>query len=195
MVDAKGTYAAQPITGRLVGGALLSMRDAKNPWPVELNLANGPTRVALDGTLQDPLAFQGANVRLRFSGPDMGLLEPLVGFPISRTVAYQISGKLDLQGFDNIRFTDFEGRLGNSDVAGTIEEQPGCREREWQAKPVVTMDLRSNEVDLADLNGFIGGTPGRTNTAEATPEERREVAKAQCQSETVPRRRRSACRG
>jgi AsmA family protein len=31
VVDAKGTYAAQPITAHLVGGALLSLRDAKNP--------------------------------------------------------------------------------------------------------------------------------------------------------------------
>lgn len=186
LVDANGTYAAQPITGRLVGGALLSMRDAKNPWPVELNLTNGPTRLALDGTLQDPLAFQGANVHLRFSGPDMGLLEPLVGFPMPKTVAYQISGKLDLQGFDNIRFTDFEGRLGNSDVAGTIEERPGAANVNGKPKPVVTMDLRSNKVDLADLGGFIGGTPGRTNTAEATPEERREVAKANASRTLFP---------
>ena len=165
---------------------LLSLRDAKNPWPVELNLANGPTRVTLDGTLQDPLAFQGANVRLRFSGPDMGLLEPLVGFPIPKTPAYQIAGKLDLQGFDKIRFTDFEGRLGNSDVAGTIEEEPGASTTNGKAKPVVTMDLRSKRVDLADLNGFIGGTPGRTNTANATPEERRAVAKANASPKLLP---------
>jgi AsmA family protein len=186
VVDAKGTYAAQPITARLVGGALLSMRSASNPWPVDLDLANGPTHVALDGTLQDPLAFKGANVRLRLSGPDMGLLAPLVGFPVPRTVAYHVSGKLDLQGFDNIRFTDFKGRLGNSDVAGTIDEQPGATEVNGKTKPVVTMDLRSKEVDLADLSGFIGGTPGRTTTAEATPEERREVAKANASRTLFP---------
>ena len=37
VVDAKGTYAAQPITGHLVGGALLSLRDADHPWPVDLD--------------------------------------------------------------------------------------------------------------------------------------------------------------
>jgi uncharacterized protein involved in outer membrane biogenesis len=63
VVDARGTYAAQPITARLVSGALLSLRDADHPWPVELNVENGPTRVSLDGTLRDPVAFQGADVR------------------------------------------------------------------------------------------------------------------------------------
>jgi AsmA family protein len=186
VVDAKGTYAAQPITGRLVGGALLSLRDNEHPWPLDLSLANGPTRVALNGTIQDPLAFQGADVRLRFSGPDMGLLEPLVGFPIPKTPAYQIEGKLDLQGFNKIRFEDFQGRLGSSDIVGTIEEQPSATEVKGKAKPVVTIDLRSNRVDLADLNGFIGGTPGRTNTANATPQERQAVAKANASPKLLP---------
>jgi AsmA family protein len=196
VVDAKGTYAAQPITGRLIGGALLSLRDAAHPWPIDLNLANGPTRVALDGTIQDPLAFQGADLRLKFTGPDMALLEPLVGFPIPKTPAYQIAGKLDLQGFTKIRFEDFQGRLGNSDVSGTIEEQPEASTTKVStttasttkgaAKPVVIMDLRSNRVDLVDLNGFIGGTPGRATTANATPQERQAVANANASPKLLP---------
>lgn len=186
VVDAKGTYAAQPITAKLVGGALLSLRDADHPWPVDLNLANGPTRVALKGTLRDPLAFKGADVQLRFSGPDMGLLEPLVGFPIPKTAAYQIAGKLDLDGFNKIRFDDFQGRLGNSDIEGSIEEKPEGGAESGKAKPVVTLDLRSKRVDLADLNGFIGGTPGRTNTADATPQERQAVAQANASPKLFP---------
>jgi len=186
VVEAKGTYAAQPITARLVGGALLSLRDADHPWPVDLNVANGPTKVALKGTLRDPLAFKGADVQLRFSGPDMGLLEPLVGFPIPKTAAYQIAGKLDLDGFSKIRFEDFQGRLGNSDIGGTIEEQPEAATIKGKPKPEVTLDLHSKRVDLADLNGFIGGTPGRTNTADATPQERAAVAKANASPKLLP---------
>ena len=186
VVEAKGTYAAQPITGRLVGGALLSLRDADHPWPVDLNLANGPTHVMLHGTLRDPVAFKGADVRLQFSGPDMGLLEPLVGFPIPKTAAYQIAGRLDLDGLAKIKFQDFEGRLGNSDIGGTIAEEPSGTEVHGKTKPVVTLDLRSNRVDLTDLNGFIGGTPGRTNTADATPQEREAVAKANASPKLLP---------
>ena len=186
VVDAKGTYAAQPITGRLIGGALLSLRDADHPWPVDLNVANGPTRVVLDGTLRDPLAFKGADVKLRVTGPDMGLLEHLVGFPIPKTPAYQIAGKLDLDGFNKIRLEDFQGRLGNSDIAGTIEEQPSGKEKNGKTKPVVALDLRSNRVDLADLSGFIGGTPGRATTVDATPKEREAAAEAHASPKLLP---------
>jgi AsmA family protein len=184
LVDAKGTYAAQPITAKLVGGALLSLRDADHPWPVELNVANGPTRVALNGTLRDPVAFKGADVRLKFSGPDLGLLEPLVGFPIPKTPAYQIAGELDLDGLNKIRLKDFQGRLGNSDIGGTIEEQPSGTEVNGKSKPVVTMDLRSNRVNLADLSGFIGGTPGRASNA--TSQERGAAAKANSNQKLLP---------
>ena len=87
---------------------------------------------------------------------------------------------------NKIRFEDFQGRLGNSDIAGTIEEQPSGTEDKGKAKPVVTMDLRSNRVDLADLNGFIGGTPGRPTTANATPEERRAAAEARASPKLLP---------
>ncbi len=186
VVDAKGMYAAQPITARLVGGALLSLRDAQHPWPVDLAVENGPTHVALDGTLKDPMAFKGADVRLRFSGPDMGLLEPLVGFPIPKTPAYKIAGKLDLDGLQKIKFDQFQGSLGNSDIAGSIEEQPTGTQVDGKSKPIVTMDLHSNRVDLTDLNGFIGGTPGRANEANATAQQRQAIAKAKASPKLLP---------
>ncbi len=186
VVNANGTYSDQPITARLVGGALLSLRDKQHPWPVDLNLSNGPTQIALNGTLRDPLAFEGADLRLQFSGPDMGLLEPLVGFPIPKTPAYQIAGRLNLDGFDKIKFDDFQGRLGSSDIAGSIDEQPSGTEVKGKTKPVVTMNLRSNKVDLADLNGFTGGAPGRSNTANATPQQREAAAKANASDKLLP---------
>ena len=186
VVDAKGRYAAQPIVIRMVSGGLLSLRDAGHPWPISLDVTNGPTRVALRGTLDDPVALKGANVSLRFGGPDMSLLEPLVGFPIPRTPPYQIAGRLDFEGLEKIKFEDFRGTLGNSDAGGTIIEEPGNTEANGKSHPVVRIDLHSNRVDLADLNGFIGGTPGRTTTRNETPRERAEVAQARASSKLLP---------
>jgi uncharacterized protein involved in outer membrane biogenesis len=191
VVDAKGTYAAQPIQAHLVGGALLSLRDADHPWPIDLTIANGPTRVALKGTLQDPIALKGADVDLRVSGPDMGLLEPLVGIPIPKTPAYQVTGKLDFAGYERIKFQDVRGRLGNSDIAGSIQMQPeaaqtGGDQAGKKTKPVVDLDLRSNRVDLTDLSGFIGGEPVRANTAKAAPQQRDKAAQANASDKLLP---------
>jgi len=94
VVDAKGTYANQPVTGRFVGGALLSLRDPAHPYPIDLRAANGPTKVTITGTVQDPLAFKGANIKLDLSGPDMSHLYHLTGIPIPETPPYEVSGNL-----------------------------------------------------------------------------------------------------
>ena len=154
VADAKGAYAKQPITANFVGGALLSLRDAATPYPVDLHLINGPTRVTLTGTVQDPLAFKGADLKLDLAGPNMALLEPLTGIAIPKTPPYNIAGKLDYaQGV--VKFTGFTGKVGSSDLEGNIEV-----DTRPQARPVLTANLQSRLVDLKDLGGFIGAEPG-----------------------------------
>ena len=153
VVAARGTYAAQPITGHLVAGALLTIRDAATPYPIDLQVANGQTHVSLVGTVQDPLHFTGANLRLVFQGADMAQLFPLTGVPIPSTPPYRIAGHLDYTK-SRIVFRDFEGRLGSSDLGGTIAVNP------HETPPALQATLHSHEVNLADLGGFLGGTPG-----------------------------------
>jgi hypothetical protein len=178
-VDAKGTYAGQPITGQLVGGALLSLRDAQHPYPVDLKLANGPTHIRLAGTLTDPLAFGGADLKLELAGADMRDLYHLTGIPIPETPAYRIAGQLDYVDH-KFRFHDFHGVVGSSDLRGTIEEDPG------QERPVVTADLASTKVDLADLGGFIGATPGRQSTVNQSASQKQKLAHAEASPKLLP---------
>jgi uncharacterized protein involved in outer membrane biogenesis len=179
VVDAKGTYAAQPITGQFVGGALLSIRDAQHPYPINLHLADGPTRVAITGTVQNPLNFAGADIKLDLAGPDMALLLPLTGVPIPQTPPYSIAGNLDYAD-RKVRFTHFAGRLGSSDLNGDIEIDPG------HERPVVTADLFSRKVDLTDLGGFIGATPGRKGTPGESAEQKQAKTKAEASSKLLP---------
>ncbi len=178
VVDAKGTYAAQPITGKLISGALLSLRDTAHPYPIDLHLANGPTRVALTGTVENPLNFAGANLKLEFAGPNMGLLTPLTGVPIPETPAYSIAGKLDYED-KKVKFTGFTGRLGESDLNGDIFVDP------TQPKLLVEANLNSRKVDLADLGGFIGETPGRKGEA-ASAAQKQELARKEASDRVLP---------
>jgi uncharacterized protein involved in outer membrane biogenesis len=76
---AKGTYAGQPITAGFLGGALLSLREPGTTYPIDLHIANGPTKVTLVGTVEDPLHLKGTKLKLTFAGPDMALVTPLTG--------------------------------------------------------------------------------------------------------------------
>jgi AsmA family protein len=179
VADARGTYNAQPITGHMVGGALLSLRDTAHPWPIDLRVQNGPTEVSLVGTMRDPLAMQGADLKLHFAGPDMSLLRAITGLPLPQTPRYQVTGQLDFAEH-RVRLRDFSARVGNSDLAGTIAVNAD------NEPPEMTADLHSRSVDLADLGGFIGTTPGRTNTAGETPSQRTAVARAESSPRLIP---------
>ena len=110
----------------------------------------------------------------------MSLLEKLVGMPIPKTPNYQVTGDLDFAN-NRVQFKNFSGRIGNSDISGTIEVDP------TKERPDVVAKLASRKVDLADLAGFIGSTPGRIGTTGQTPAQRAEVAKAEAKSTTAPR--------
>ena len=153
VAHAKGVYAKQPITAEFVGGALLTLRDAGDPYPIDLKVQNGPTTASVQGTIQNPLAFAGANVRLVFAGPDMSLLLPLTGIAIPKTPPYRVAGKLDYAN-GVVKFEELQGKVGSSDLGGalSVDTKP--------ARPVLTADLQSKMVDLKDLGGFIGAEPG-----------------------------------
>jgi uncharacterized protein involved in outer membrane biogenesis len=178
LADAEGTYAAQPIAAKFRGGAVLNLRDAERPWPVDLQLSNGPTRVSLKGTVRDPVKLAGANLRLEVQTPDMSRLTALIGVPIPATPPFRATGRLDYAA-GRFRFTDVEGRVGNSDIAGTYTVSTGARTD-------FTADLHSKRVDLADLGGVIGGTPGRAGTPGQTAEQRREIARAAASPRLIP---------
>ncbi len=179
VLDAKGTYAAAPITGRLIGGALLSLRDPSIPYPVDLHIRNGTTTARLVGTIDDPATFGGAHLKLSFAGQDMANLYQLTGVPIPATPPFSLTGNLEYSA-NAIKFEDFYGKVGSSDLEGTITEAPGATRRQIDA------DLTSHRVDLTDLNGFLGGTPGKTTTPGQDAATKQKVAAANASPGLLP---------
>lgn len=182
VATAKGTYSAQPITGSFRGGALLSLRDPANPYPVDLHIANGSTTVALVGTIEQPMNFGGAKLKLTLAGQDMSDLFPLTNIPLPATPPYSVTGHLDYTR-DTIRFDHFYGRVGSSDVEGDLDESHPAS----AGRPLVTANLASGHVDLADLGGFLGATPGKASTPGQTAETREKMAAANARPNLLPR--------
>lgn len=164
IASAKGTYAKAPIDAQFTGGALLSLRDESQPYPINLQVANGPTKISLVGTVKDPLSFAGADLKLDLSGPDMSLLLPLTGVAIPKTPPYRITGALDYAD-GLVKFNGMNGKVGSSDLQGDLQVDTKPQ------RPVLTADLQSKRVDLKDLGGFIGAEPGDASkgTKKAAP--------------------------
>ncbi len=181
LVDAKGVYNGQPISGSFVGGALLSLRDPAHPYPVDLHLANGATTISLIGTISQPLTLGGANLRLALAGQDMSDLYPLTSIPLPATPPYRIMGQLNYTK-GTISFHNFSGRVGSSDLEGNITYTAGPA----GSRPLVTAILTSNRIDLTDLGGFLGAQPGTASTPGQDRATAEKIAKAEERPRLLP---------
>lgn len=179
IATAEGRYNDQPITARLVGGALLGLRDPANPYKIAFTAANGATRIALSGSLLDPLRFGGAQLSLELQGNDLAELFPLTRIPLPQTPPYRLKGRLD-HGEQQIRFTDFSGTVGSSDLRGDLHYQPRSD------RPEITANLVSRKVVLADLAGFIGAPPGKAGAANDTRQQKRARDRQEAKPSMLP---------
>ncbi len=179
VAEARGTYAGQRIEAQMTGGSVLDLRDAAEPWPVDLRLRNGETALALKGTLREPLKLRGADLRVEFAGKDMADLMPLTGVPFPKTPPFRLEGKADYAD-GKVRLFDANGRVGRSDIGGGLTVSTAG------SRPDVTADLRSRSVDLADLLGAIGSQPGRADTPGQTPQQRAAQAREAASPKLLP---------
>jgi len=163
LAEAHGTYAAQPIQARLEGGAVLGLGDSATPWPIDLRLEHGRTRARLHGTIADPMALTGARLQLTVAGASLDQLRPLIGIALPETPPYRLAGALDFAEH-KVRLSDIRGQVGTSDLEGSLAIDPGTE------RPVLSANLASRSVNLADLGGFVGGKSGpETPKEEAAP--------------------------
>ncbi len=150
----KGKLEGQPLSLRFVGGSALMLRDTSQPYPVDLDVAFGATKLTLRGTLQDPFKWTGANVELTLSGPDLADIFPLLGVPGPPTPPYRITGKLDREpGVWKLHATRWT--VGDSDLTGDVLID------ERKKPKFLTAKLTSQKLVFADLAPLVGAPPGK----------------------------------
>ncbi|HEV8342059.1 MAG TPA: AsmA family protein [Candidatus Binatia bacterium] len=167
-LKAEGYYQKQPLTLSLEGGSYQNLTSPKEPYPLQINLRLGKVKANVDGKLTEPLEMKGEDVTLDIQGDDMANLFPLIRLVFPSTPPYRLKGHLKHEG-KVWSFSEFSGRVGDSDLSGTIRVDLGPK------RPVMKADLVSNRLDFDDLAGFIGGTPG-TNAGETVSEEQKKEA-------------------
>ena len=156
----KGTLEGQPLTVRFVGGSVLALRDTEQPYPLDLEVSFGATKLKAKGKVHDPFKWTGADVDLTLSGPNLSDIYPLLGIPGPPTPPYTITGKLEREP-GLWKFVRSKWRVGESDLIGevTIDERK---------KPeFLTAKLVSQKLVFEDLAPLIGAPPARKTNVSA----------------------------
>jgi uncharacterized protein involved in outer membrane biogenesis len=120
----KGQLQNQPLQVKFTGGSAIMLRDTKEPYPIDLEVAFGATRLTAKGQVQDPFQWADPDVDLTLSGPNLDQIYPLLGIPGPPTAPYRISGKLERDP-GVWKFVKTKWHVGDSDLAGdiTIDER------------------------------------------------------------------------
>ena len=159
---AQGQYKGMPLKAHGSGGPVLGLRDEDTPYPLKAALTVGRTAVKVDGTITSLLKFSAMDMRLDLRGESLAQLYPLLGIAFPETRAYVTSGHAVHSG-RIWRYEKFSGRIGRSDVAGTVEVETGGK------RPAMKADLVSKLLDVEDLGPAIGARPGSVQAAKEAP--------------------------
>lgn len=151
-LEGTGSLQKQRFTLKLDGGSLLSLRAAEQPYPLKGEIGFGTTSAHLDGTLDDPIKFEGVNLKLLLKGPDLADLAPLLRVPLPGTPPYELAGNLNREG-DIWRVRQMAGLIGKSDIEGDLMVDLG------RPRLYIEADLKSQKLDYHDVGPLIGIDP------------------------------------
>jgi hypothetical protein len=148
-----GELNGEKVAGSGKAGALLSLQSRNVKYPVAAKLKIGKTEITADGTFTDPTHFSELDVNLNISGASMAQLYPFTGLLLPETPRFSTGGRVVgkiSRNDTNLRYEKFKGKVGSSDIAGTLEYV------QQDPRPVLRGEVRSNYLNLKDLGALLG---------------------------------------
>ncbi|HVZ02554.1 MAG TPA: AsmA family protein [Dongiaceae bacterium] len=175
--NAKGTLEDKPLRLTFTGGSIAMLRDSTLPYPLDLEVAYGPTSITVKGKVGDPFTFGDADVQMHLKGQDLADLFPVLGIPAPSTPPYDLKGQLK-HDKDEWRLENMQGVIGNSDMSGLVV----VKQRE--KRNLLTASLASKSLDFDDLGPLLGIPP---NTQEkASGEQKQQAAEMKQEGNLLP---------
>ncbi|WP_058910486.1 AsmA family protein [Entomohabitans teleogrylli] len=167
----QGQYKGERVNGSGKIGGMLALRSEGTPFPVQADIRTRDARVAFTGTINDPMKMGGVDLRLKFAGNSLGNLYDLTGVLLPDTPPYETDGhltaKIDSDKGSVFRYQDFNGRIGDSDIHGSLTFTQG------KPRAKLEGDMESRQLRLADLGPLIGVDSGKGADENRREEQRK----------------------
>ncbi|WP_018078002.1 AsmA family protein [Thiobacillus denitrificans] len=145
----EGHYKGQPLTAAGAGDSVLALRDDGKRYRLSLGGRIGPTAVRAYGHVTDLLKLSAVDLQIALRGGSLAQLYPVLGIVFPDTPPYATRGRLVRSG-KLWRYEKFQGRIGRSDIAGTLQVDTGA------PRPFLTATLDSTRLTFSDLGPLVG---------------------------------------
>jgi len=160
--QAKGIYKGLPAALEGRGGQVLALKDTNDPYPIDATAKVGGTELKAKGTLTNVAQLSALDLAIEVRGKTMSELYDVIGIAFPDTTPYTTRGRL-VKGDHMIRYEKFTGKVGESDLAGTLQFDLGGK------RAFMHGDLDSKVLDLADLGALVGTDQPRERVLPDTP--------------------------
>lgn len=148
-----GIFNDEAVGGGGKAGGLLTLMERNVEYPVQATLKVGETTITADGSLTDPAHPSALDIKLRIRGASMADLFPISGLVLPETPKFSTEGRVigtfkpdDIR----VRYENFKGKVGGSDIRGTLEYL------RRKPRPVLQGEVVSDVLRLVDLRALIG---------------------------------------
>ena len=151
-MNVRGAYngLAATLTGDL--DSFDALRRAPQPFPVRLHLNSGHTSMDFQGTMTDPLNFEGVAGELRLHAPTPDVFGALAGEAINLNLDIELTGKFEHANND-WKLSDISGKINHEAFKGAILH---LVEGDHGKPDHIRVDLAFTRLNL---NRIIAGTP------------------------------------
>ncbi len=176
--EGHGQMNGGPLTVNATGGPLLNL-DPGQPYDFEAHARATGTAIDIQGRVDHPFDLTQYHATARMEGTDVADLYYLSGLTLPNTPPYKLSATVWRNGTD-WHMEQLAGSLGKSDVAGSIAVDTSGK------TPMLTANLRSRRLNIADLAPSLGAPPSKTEAADASPQQRAEAQRMAAQKLLLP---------
>jgi len=148
-------------------------------YRVDVHARAGDTQAHVFGRLAAPIDPSKFSLQAQISGTNLADLYPLLGLAVPESPPYQLEGRLERDGHQ-VRYLDFDGKLGDSDMHGDVNVTLGGK------RPFARAKLESQHLDFDDLAVLIGAPPDTSAGETASAEQRAEAVDREASPTVLP---------
>lgn len=153
-LHAEGAY--NEVAARLdaVTASFAALRDASDPFAARFTLAGQDTTISFDGSLAEPLDFEGARGEVSIEAQRLDDLLRVLGSTAEATLPLSVSGVLTREG-DLWQLAAAKGQLMQSAFAGDLKLREGAAGEPDD----IALDLDAGALDLDEIAAALGAGP------------------------------------
>jgi uncharacterized protein involved in outer membrane biogenesis len=158
-----GEFNDEKLSGNGKTGGLLALRDKGIRYPFEALVRVGETTITANGSLTNPAHPSAMDLELKILGASMADLFPISGLLLPETPKFSTEGRVIgtlKPGSIHLRYENFKGKVGSSDIGGTLEFL------QKEPRPLLRGDVVSNRLNFKDLGAIVGAGDGKKKQKE-----------------------------